>query len=120
VGVESLRVPYDFDMDYSLALLIAVMVVSLVLAYRKRLWAVGPAPGRPDAAYQRVISAAIVGLLLFVSGLVGWDLSHSHGWFQGTRWVEGPVWWQIVVGGVLLLLAGFWFRRVPTHTTHRS
>jgi hypothetical protein len=76
-------------------------------------------PGRPGYEYQRVITAVAIGLLFFVSGLVGWDLSYSHGWFQGTKWVEGPVWWQVGLGAGLLLLAGFLARRVPARPTPR-
>ena len=46
----------------------------------------------PGSEYQRVISAAAGGLFLTVAGAIGWDLKYSHGWFQGTRWVGGPVW----------------------------
>lgn len=62
---------------------------------------------KPRAEYQRVISAAVFGLLLLVSGFIGWDLRWSHGWFRGTRWVEGQVWWEIAVGAGLLLISVF-------------
>ena len=38
-------------------------------------------------------------------------------WFQGTTWVDGPIWWQVGLGTGLVLLAGFWARRVPTRLT---
>ena len=99
-------------MDYQTVLLIGVIVVGLVVAVKNQMWTV-PAAGRPSYEYQRVISAAIFGLVFFVSGLIGWDLSYSHGWFQGTKWLDGPIWWQIATGTALLFLAGFWARRVP-------
>jgi len=67
----------------------------------------------PRWQYQRVLSAGFAGLLFFVAGLIGWDLRSSSGWFNGAGWVDGPVWSQAAVGAVLLLLAGFWARRVP-------
>ena len=67
---------------------------------------------RSSPEYQRVFGSAAGGLLLLVAGLIGCDLSHSRGWFQGTKWVEGPVWWQIGVGIGLLLVAGFLARRL--------
>jgi hypothetical protein len=57
------------------------------------------------------------GLLLFVAGLVGWDLSYSRGWFQGTKWVDGPTWWQVALGTALLLLAALFARRLPHRQT---
>ena len=103
-------------MDYQLVVLIGMLLAVVVVAIKNDMWAF-PRAGRPGYEYQRVIAAGVFGLLLFVSGLVGWDLSHSRGWFQGTKWVEGPVWWQVGLGSGLLLLAGFWFRRVPPHRT---
>jgi hypothetical protein len=97
-------------MDIQLLGLIAVIIAAVVVSTRfhSRSW-----PGRPGWQYQRVFSIGAAGLLFFVSGIIGWDLSHSRGWFQGTKWVGGPVWWQIVLGAGLLTLATFWARRVP-------
>jgi hypothetical protein len=103
-------------MDYQLVLLIGMVLVVLVAVIKAQMWS-WPMPGRPGYEYQRVITAVVFGLLFFVSGLVGWDLSYSRGWFQGTKWVDGPVWWQVGFGAGLLLLAGFLVRRVPARPT---
>jgi len=96
--------------DDQALVLICMIVAVLVLATRlhSRAW-----PGRPGWQYQRVFSVGFGGLLFLVSGLIGWDLQYSHGWFQGTKWVDAPIWWEIGVGTALLLLAVFWARRVP-------
>ena len=103
-------------MDYSLVALIAVILAALVVSINldRRAW-----PGHPGYEYQRVISVGAVGLLLTVAGAIGWELKDSHGWFEGTRWVDSPIWWQIAVGIGLVLLAGFWARRVPPRPTQR-
>ena len=97
-------------MDYQLPVLIGLVIATLLVATRQhgRSW-----PGRPGWQYQRVFSVGFAGLLFFVAGLIGWDLKYSHGWFQGTRWVAGPIWWQVGLGTGLLMLAGVWARRVP-------
>ncbi len=97
-------------MDYQLLALIALLIVVLIATTRhhRRSW-----PGRPHWQYHRVFSVGFAGLLFLVSGLIGWDLRYSRGWFQGTTWMESPVWWQVGLGAGLLTLAVFWARRVP-------
>ena len=48
-----------------------------------------------------------------MTGVIGYDVRHLRGLFQGGRWVEAPIWWQILVGLGLLLLAWFFIRRLP-------
>jgi hypothetical protein len=95
----------DFQLITLIAMVVAVVFLSVSLNSKSL--------ARPSHRYQRVFSVTAAGLLLFVAGLIGWDLSYSHGWFQGTKWVGGPVWWEVGIGLGLLLLAGFWARRVP-------
>ena len=101
---------YSSLMDLQAVWLIGLIVAALVVGTRaqRHQW-----PGRPGWQYQRVFSVGFGGLLLFIAGLIGWDLKYSHGWFQGTKWVDAPIWWQVALGTLLLLLAGYWARRVP-------
>jgi len=103
-------------MDYGLIALIGMMVATVLVGVKLKLWWW---PARPGYQYQRVFSAAAAGLLFLTAGLIGWELSDSHGFFEGTRWVDAPVWWQVGAGIGLLLLAGFWARRVPSPPTPR-
>lgn len=73
----------------------------------------------PGHEYQRVFSVAAGGTLFLVCGLIGLDLTHGHGWLQGTRWMDGPVWWEVAAGVVLLLLAGVFAWLVPARPAHR-
>lgn len=99
-------------MDYQLVLLIAMIAATVVVGVKSDHW--WPLTGSsPRHHYQRFFSATAAGLLFLVSGLIGWDLRHSHGWFAGTKWVDGRVWWEVVLGAALLILAGFWARRLP-------
>jgi hypothetical protein len=103
--------------DLQLVALIALMIAVGVVATRlhSRSW-----PGRPGWQYHRVFSVGFGGLLLLIAGLIGWDLKHVRGFFQGTRWVDGPIWWQVSLGSALLLLAVYWARRVPYPPGQRS
>jgi hypothetical protein len=100
----------DMQVVALIGLILAVVIVDI--RTQSRAW-----PGRPGWQYQRVFSAGFGGLLFFVAGLIGWDLKYSHGWFEGTRWTDAPIWWQVAFGTVLLLLAGYWARRVPRRVT---
>ena len=101
-------------MDYSLIALVGVIVLTLVWSYRhhSRTWS-----GRPGLRYQRVLSVGIVGLLLAVTGAIGWDVSHAHELFGGMKWVEGPIWWQLGLGVGMVTLAVLMARRVPANAT---
>ena len=103
-------------MDYSLLALIGMIVTVMIISTRlhSRSW-----PGRPGWQYQRVLSVGFFGLLLLIAGLIGWVLRRSSGWFNGATWVDGPVWSQAAVGAVMVSLAAFWARRVPTKTAAR-
>jgi len=100
---------YSCAVDYSLLALLGMIVAAMIISNRlhSRSW-----PGRPGWQYQRVLSVGFFGLLLLVSGLIGWDLRRSGGWFNGAKWVDGPVWSQAAIGAAMLMLAGFWARKV--------
>jgi protein-S-isoprenylcysteine O-methyltransferase Ste14 len=104
-------------MDSQLIALIGMVIAFVILATRqhRRSWS-----RHPGWQYQRVFSVGFAGLLFLVAGLIGWDLRNGHGLFQGTKWVEGPVWWQAGLGAGLMLLAGFWARRVPPPPRQRT
>ena len=104
-------------MDYTLIALIGLIVLTVVVSHRhhSRTWT-----GRPGYQYQRVITAGVLGLWLTVAGAIGWDVSHVHGFFQGTKWVDGPIVWQLGLGVGLLALAVFLARRVPRDATRSA
>ena len=105
-------------MDHQLLMLIGMIAATVVVGIKSDHW--WPLSGlSPRHQYQRVFSATAVGLLFLIAGLIGWDLKYSHGWFQGTKWVAGPIWWEVGLGSALLLLAGFWARRLPLHSASR-
>jgi hypothetical protein len=103
--------------DLQLAALIVLIVAVLVGATRhhSRSW-----PGRAGWQYHRVFSVGSAGLLLLIAGLIGWDLKYVRGFFQGTKWVDPPIWWQIGLGTTLLVLAVHWARHVPMPPARRQ
>ncbi len=103
-------------MDYQLIALIAIMAGTVLLVVKQRLWW---GPGGSVSPYHQVFSSGAAGLLFFVAGVIGWDLKYSRGWFQGTRWVDRPIWWEIALGAALLLVAFALARRVPERPMSR-
>jgi H+/Cl- antiporter ClcA len=103
-------------MDYSLIVLVGLIVAALGVATKLHSRA---SSERQGSDYQRVFSTAAIGLLFTVAGVIGWDLRHGHGWFQGTTWVDGPVWWQVGTGVVSLMLSVFFARRVSRRSVRR-
>ena len=101
-------------MDYTLIALIGLIVLALVVSHRyhSRTWS-----RRPGYRYQRVLSVGVVGLLLAVTGAIGWDVSDAHGLFGGMKWVDGPIWWQLGLGAAMVAVAVVMGRRVPANAT---
>jgi hypothetical protein len=59
-----------------------------------------------------MFTAVLVGGFLVVTGAIGWNISYLHGFFQGGKWEDGPIWWQIALGAGALLLGVHWARRL--------
>jgi hypothetical protein len=59
-----------------------------------------------------MFSAFAAGAFLEVTGFIGWDVRSLHGFFQGGRWRDGPIFWQIALGAGLLWLGVHWFRQL--------
>jgi len=59
-----------------------------------------------------MFSALAAGAFLLVTGVIGWNVRYLRGFFEGGRWSDGPVWWQIGLGAGLLLLGAYWLRRL--------
>lgn len=69
---------------------------------------------KPSPQYARVFTALAAGGYLLVTGVIGYDVRHLHGLFRGGKWIDAPIWSQVVLGIAVLLLAGFWIRRLPS------
>jgi hypothetical protein len=72
---------------------------------------------RPSKTYSRMFSAFAAGAFLVITGVIGWNVSHMRGFFEGGRWVGGPIWRQILLGTGFLLLGAYWSRRLEPRWT---
>jgi len=96
-------------MDLPLLALIALIIVTVVLATRfnRRSWS-----NQSGYQFRRVFSIAAFGVWLTVTGAIGCDVSHGVGSFASAPRADGPIWWQFGTGVVLLVVAAFLARRV--------
>ena len=67
---------------------------------------------QPSSAYARVFTSISAGLFLLVTGTIGFNVSYLRGLFEGGRWEDPPIWWQIAFGAALIALGVYWARRV--------
>ena len=56
-------------------------------------------------------TATLFALVLLVTGTRGYTLSRHDAFVAGTRWTDGPIWWQVGVGAALLVVAAWLWRR---------
>lgn len=63
-------------------------------------------------AYSRVFTSLFVGVSLLVTGAIGFDVRGLHGALAGGRWTDAPIWWQIALGSLAVIAAGYWARRI--------
>jgi hypothetical protein len=56
-------------------------------------------------------STTAMALLLLVAGGRGYTLSKHDAFVAGTRWTDGPIWWQVYVGVALLAVSAWLWSR---------
>jgi hypothetical protein len=108
------RIRIKFTYGLPLVALVCLIVLTVIGSHRyhSRTWS-----GRPGYQYQRAITAGVFGLWLTIEGAIGWDLSRARGLFEGTKWVDGPIRWQIDASVSLLAVATFLARKVSLDAT---
>jgi hypothetical protein len=63
---------------------------------------------RRSKRYGTLFSALLFGSWFFIAGLIGYDLNT----FAAVRWRPTPILSEVAIGGVLLLLAVYCYRRL--------
>lgn len=81
---------------------------------------VSGSPRRSSAAYSAMFSTFAAGAFLLVTGAAGCDVSRRRVFFEGVRWGDGPIWWQVAFGLVLLRIALYLLRRLEPGLTRRT
>ena len=89
----------------------AVAAAVAAWSYYFHAWSNSPTARRSRSPLSLGLTATAASALFLVAGLVGLDLSNSHGFFAGARRIDGVIWWQVVFGVVLAPVALFLLRR---------
>jgi membrane protein implicated in regulation of membrane protease activity len=66
---------------------------------------------RRRSSIFNALSLTAAAALLLVTGLMGYTLGRHDRFVAGTAWSPSVIWWQVVVGAMLLVLAAWFWRR---------
>jgi membrane protein implicated in regulation of membrane protease activity len=63
-------------------------------------------------------SATLGAMLFLAAGVSGYTMNKHDAFVAGTRWTDGPIWWQVAVGLVLLAASVWLWRRAIRSLRH--
>ena len=92
-------------------LLGAVIAVLIAWSWQFHFWSNSPTARRSRSPLWLGFTGMAASALFLTGGIIGVDLSKRSRFFTGTAWTEGVIWWQVVVGLVLLPAAIYLLRR---------
>ena len=62
-------------------------------------------------------TATLFAVVFLATGVSGYTMSRHDAFVAGTRWSDGPIWWQVAVGAALLA-ASLWLWRRAIRSLH--
>jgi hypothetical protein len=89
----------------------AVIVVLIAWSWHFHSWSNSPAARRARSPLWLGFTATAASALFLIAGIIGLNLSKRSRFFAGTAWTDGVIWWQVVVGLVLVPVAIYLLRR---------
>jgi len=89
----------------------AVVVVLIAWSWQFHFWSNSPTARRSRSPLWLGFTATAASALFLIAGIIGFNLSKRSRFFTGTAWSEGVIWWQVVVGLVLVPVAIYLLRR---------
>ena len=100
-------------METLLSYLFAGAVIVLVIArsWQFHFWSDSPTARRSRSPLWLGFTATASSALFLIAGLIGFNLSRRSRFFAGTAWADGVIWWEVLVGIVLVPVAIYLLRR---------
>jgi hypothetical protein len=89
----------------------AVILVLIAWSWHFHFWSTSPAARRSRSPLWLGFTASAASALFLVAGIIGFNLSKRSRFFAGTAWTDGVIWWQVVIGLVLVPVAIYLLRR---------
>ena len=89
----------------------AVVVVLIAWSWHFHFWSDSPTARQSRSPLWLGFTATATSALFLIAGIIGFNLSTRSRFFTGTAWSEGVIWWQVVVGLVLVPVAIYLLRR---------
>jgi uncharacterized membrane protein len=81
------------------------------LPWHFQFWSNSPTARRSRSPLWLGFTATAASALFLIAGIIGLNLSKRRRFFDGTAWADGVIWWQVVVGLVLVPVAVYLLRR---------
>ena len=89
----------------------AVIVILIAWWWRFHFWSNSPSARRSQSPLWLGFSTTAASALFLVAGITGFKLDRHSRFVTGTAWANGVIWWEVVVGLVLVPLAIYFLRR---------
>jgi hypothetical protein len=89
----------------------AVIVVLIAWSWHFHFWSNSPTARRSRSPLWLGFTATAASALFLIAGIIGFNLSKRSRFFSGTAWTDGVIWWEVVVGLLLVPAAIYLLRR---------
>src|SRR5262245_60181238 len=88
-----------------------VLVVLIGWSWHFHAWSNSPTARRSRSPLWLGFTATAASALFLIAGIIGFNLSTRARFFAGTAWSGDVIWWEVVVGLVLVPPAIYLLRR---------
>ena len=89
----------------------AVIVALIAWSWHFHFYSSSPTARRSRSPLWLGFTATAASALFLIAGIIGLNLSKRSRFLADTAWTDGVIWWQVVVGLVLVPVATFFLRR---------
>jgi hypothetical protein len=91
------------------SVVVVVVAIALIVAWNALIYA--QSGGRGWSPLWMAFNCTAAAGLFLLAGLSGYTLSRHERFLAGTAWTGHVIWWQVTVGAVAAVAAGFFWRQ---------
>ncbi len=89
----------------------AVILVLIAWSWHFHFWSNSPIARRSRSPLWLGFTATAASAMFLIAGVIGFNLSTRSRFLAGTAWTDSVIWWQVVIGLVLVPVAIYLLRR---------